>query len=159
MSSKSDKKASRKRGHDHIDDEKDFNGHGAGQPADKKQASEGGEAEASQGRQVIVLLDKASLETTKTKRNDFELLNCDDHRHIARKHGLDPAVYRPDILHQELLSLIDSPLNKAGHLKVPSCGYTAPSHQRTRTAHTKIFFSLEAGRVDRKMMHISLMGS
>lgn len=54
-------------------------------------------------RQIIVLLAKANLETTKTKRNDFELLNCDDHKHIARKHGLDPAAYRPDILHQVLI--------------------------------------------------------
>ena len=52
------------------------------------------------GRKIIVVLDKAALETTKTKRNDFELLNCDDHRHIAKKNGLDPAQYRPDILHQ-----------------------------------------------------------
>lgn len=74
--------------------------------------------DAQGNRQVVVLLDKAFLETTKTKRNDFELLNCDDHRHIARKHGLDPANYRPDILHQMLLALIDSPLNKAGHLKI-----------------------------------------
>ena len=73
---------------------------------------------ADSGRKIIVLLDKACLETTKTKRNDFELLNCDDHRHIAKKNGLDPANYRPDILHQELLALIDSPLNKAGHLQV-----------------------------------------
>jgi len=70
------------------------------------------------GRKIIVLLDKAVLETTKTKRNDFELLNCDDHRHIARKHNLDPSLYRPDILHQELLALIDSPLNKAGNLQI-----------------------------------------
>jgi rRNA small subunit pseudouridine methyltransferase Nep1 len=61
---------------------------------------------------------KAALETTKTKKNEFELLNCDDHKHIARKNGLDPANYRPDILHQELLALIDSPLNKAGNLQV-----------------------------------------
>ena len=69
-------------------------------------------------RQVIVLLDKASLSTTKTRAGDFELLNCDDHATIARKNGLDPAAYRPDILHQELLALIDSPLSKAGHLKI-----------------------------------------
>ena len=69
-------------------------------------------------RQVVVLLDKASLSTTKTRSGDFELLNCDDHATIARKNGLDPAAYRPDILHQELLALIDSPLSKAGHLKI-----------------------------------------
>jgi hypothetical protein len=31
-------------------------------------------------RKIIVLLDQASLETVKSKKGDFELLNCDDHR-------------------------------------------------------------------------------
>jgi len=30
----------------------------------------------------------------------------------------DPADFRPDILHQSLLTLMDSPLNKAGKLEV-----------------------------------------
>ena len=34
------------------------------------------------GRQVVVLLDKAALETVKTKKGDFQLLNCDDHVHL-----------------------------------------------------------------------------
>lgn len=48
----------------------------------------------------------------------FELLNCDDHRDMFRKFKKNPADYRPDICHQELLSLLDSPLNKAGHLQI-----------------------------------------
>lgn len=68
---------------------------------------------------VIILLDQASLETVKNKRGVYELLNCDDHRDLCRKKlKLDPNNYRPDILHQELLALMDSPLNKAGLLKV-----------------------------------------
>lgn len=67
---------------------------------------------------IIVLLDQARLETVKTKRGDFELLNCDDHRDVCRKHKKNPANYRPDIAHQELLALLDSPLNKAGCLQV-----------------------------------------
>jgi hypothetical protein len=31
-------------------------------------------------RKIIVLLDQARLETVKSKKGDFELLNCDDHR-------------------------------------------------------------------------------
>ena len=77
-----------------------------------------GEATGSGARQIIVVLDLASLETIKSKRGEFELLNCDDHRNIAKKAGKDPAEYRPDILHQELLAILDSPLNKAGHVKV-----------------------------------------
>lgn len=46
------------------------------------------------------------------------MLNCDDHQGIHRKLGLDPAQSRPDITHQLLLALLDSPLNKAGYLQV-----------------------------------------
>jgi rRNA small subunit pseudouridine methyltransferase Nep1 len=68
---------------------------------------------------VIILLDQASLETIKNKRGIYELLNCDDHRDLCkRKLHTDPNNYRPDILHHELLALLDSPLNKAGLLKV-----------------------------------------
>lgn len=69
-------------------------------------------------KKIIILLDLACLETTKTRRGDFELLNCDDHQRIAKKHGKNPSDYRPDILHQELLAILDSPLNKAGHIQV-----------------------------------------
>ena len=72
----------------------------------------------SEGRQVIILLDLACLETVKTKKGEFELLNCDDHIGIMRKHDKDPQKYRPDIVHQELLAVLDSPLNKAGKVKL-----------------------------------------
>ncbi|CAN0118399.1 unnamed protein product, partial [Phaeothamnion confervicola] len=75
--------------------------------------------ERCEGRRVIVVLVKASLETVRTKKGDFELLNCDDHRSlVTKKSGKDPADLRPDILHQELLALLDSPLNKEGRLQV-----------------------------------------
>jgi len=68
---------------------------------------------------IILLLDQATLETVKNKRGVFELLNCDDHRELCkRKLKKDPNNYRPDILHQEMLALQDSPLNKAGLLKI-----------------------------------------
>jgi rRNA small subunit pseudouridine methyltransferase Nep1 len=68
---------------------------------------------------VIVLLDQASLETIKNRRGLFELLNCDDHRELCKKKlKKDPNMFRPDILHQEVLALLDSPLNKAGLLKI-----------------------------------------
>lgn len=69
-------------------------------------------------KKIIVLLDQARLETAKTRKGEFELLNCDDHRDLCRKAKKDPASCRPDICHQELLALIDSPLNKAGCLQV-----------------------------------------
>jgi len=36
----------------------------------------------------------------------------------SKKMGRDPAASRPDITHQLLLALLDSPLNKAGMLQV-----------------------------------------
>ncbi len=70
-------------------------------------------------QKIIVLLDQARLETVKNRRGVFELLNCDDHRDVCKKKlKVDPKEFRPDICHQELLALIDSPLNKAGCLQV-----------------------------------------
>ena len=70
------------------------------------------------GRQVIVILDKANLETVKTKKGEYMLLNSEENISLMRRLKKDPNDYRPDILHQELLSVLDSPLNKAGKVKV-----------------------------------------
>lgn len=48
----------------------------------------------------------------------FELLNADDHLGIMRKNKKAPGSVRPDITHQSLLMLFDSPLNRAGLLQV-----------------------------------------
>jgi len=73
----------------------------------------------SSQQRIIILLDQASLETVKNRRGMFELLNCDDHRDLCKKKlKRDPKNFRPDICHQELLTIIDSPLNKAGCLQV-----------------------------------------
>lgn len=68
-------------------------------------------------KRLIVILENASLETVKNGKN-FELLNCDDHKHILKKHDRSPGNARPDITHQCLLMLMDSPLNRAGLLQV-----------------------------------------
>lgn len=67
---------------------------------------------------VIVLLEGANLELTKARNGGLTLLNSDEHAHILRKSGRNANDARPDITHQCLLSLLDSPLNKAGRLKV-----------------------------------------
>eukprot|EP00735_Rhodelphis_limneticus_P003587 TRINITY_DN15073_c0_g1::TRINITY_DN15073_c0_g1_i1::g.24919::m.24919 TRINITY_DN15073_c0_g1::TRINITY_DN15073_c0_g1_i1::g.24919 ORF type:complete len:236 (+),score=39.49,sp/Q92979/NEP1_HUMAN/49.36/3e-82,EMG1/PF03587.9/1.2e-71,Pox_C4_C10/PF03336.8/0.0077 TRINITY_DN15073_c0_g1_i1:37-708(+) len=64
---------------------------------------------------IIILLENANLEVVKVG-NKYELLNCDDHAHLLKKAGKDPAEYRPDICHQMLLTLLDSPLNKSGRM-------------------------------------------
>ena len=66
---------------------------------------------------IIVILERSSLETVKTKRG-YELLNCDDHKMLHKKMKRDFKLSRPDITHQVLLALLDSPLNKSGYLQV-----------------------------------------
>ncbi|XP_029180324.1 ribosomal RNA small subunit methyltransferase NEP1-like [Acropora muricata] len=73
--------------------------------------------EKDSGKRLILILEKASLETVKNGKN-FELLNCDRHKTMMKKFKRDPALSRPDIAHQCLLMLLDSPLNKAGLLQV-----------------------------------------
>ncbi|THH04925.1 hypothetical protein EW145_g5170 [Phellinidium pouzarii] len=96
-------------------------------------------AAGSQTRRLIVVLEQACLEsyrvssgsgggtgTGRGKRGSdrtggeakYALLNCDDHQGILAKTGRDIADARPDITHQCLLTLLDSPLNKAGLLQV-----------------------------------------
>lgn len=69
---------------------------------------------------VTVVLENANLETVQHsgRSGGVVLLNSDDHRHILQKTGRDANDARPDITHQCLLALQDSPLNKAGRLKV-----------------------------------------
>jgi len=77
----------------------------------KKSVAEAGK------RKVTVVMINACLESVKTKRG-IELVTADSHVSILKKLKKAPADYRPDILHQCLLTLLDSPLNKAGHLQV-----------------------------------------
>ncbi|SJL01168.1 related to nucleolar essential protein 1 [Armillaria ostoyae] len=91
-----------------------------------------GVAAASQ-RRLFVVLEQACLEAYRISSGSakggrhgkggegdvkYTLLNCDDHQGILAKTGRDIADARPDITHQCLLTLLDSPLNKAGLLQV-----------------------------------------
>lgn len=67
-------------------------------------------------QQVIFVLESAQLEVAQVGKT-YQLLNCDDHATYLRKHNKDPNLYRPDIAHQALLTILDSPLNKAGKIK------------------------------------------
>lgn len=68
-------------------------------------------------KRLIVVLEKACLETVKIGKV-YELLNCDRHKQQILKYKKDPSQCRPDILHQCLLMLFDSPLNRANLLQV-----------------------------------------
>ncbi|CAB3402064.1 unnamed protein product [Caenorhabditis bovis] len=66
---------------------------------------------------LYVVLEGCSLETAKIG-GEYVILASDKHANFLRKQKKDPADYRPDILHQCLLNLLDSPLNRAGKLRV-----------------------------------------
>ncbi|XP_072958649.1 uncharacterized protein [Typha angustifolia] len=72
--------------------------------------------DARKQKGVIFVLEKASLEVGKVGKN-FQILNSDDHANYLRKQNRNPADYRPDIIHQALLAIFDSPLTKAGRLQ------------------------------------------
>ncbi|PUU80043.1 Alpha/beta knot methyltransferase [Tuber borchii] len=77
--------------------------------------------EDKDSKRLIVVLAQACLETHKVSANGGEkyvLLNSDDHIGVLKKMGRDISDARPDILHQCLLTLLDSPVNKAGKLQV-----------------------------------------
>lgn len=69
-------------------------------------------------RRIVVVLEKCALELVQPRKGAIELLNCDDHQHILAKNRRDIADIRPDITHQCLMALLDSPLNKAGKLLI-----------------------------------------
>ncbi|KAG9991656.1 Nep1-domain-containing protein, partial [Aureobasidium melanogenum] len=77
-------------------------------------------------QRLIVVLSNASLETYKAssggrggaKDDKYSLLNSDEHIGVMRKMNRDISDARPDITHQCLLTLLDSPLNKAGKLQI-----------------------------------------
>ncbi|UJR20599.1 hypothetical protein I4U23_023724 [Adineta vaga] len=72
----------------------------------------------SSDKRLIVVLEQANLETIKVGKV-YELLNCDRHKNHLLKYKRDPnSNARPDITHQCLLMLLDSPLNRAGLLQV-----------------------------------------
>ncbi|KAK0611108.1 Alpha/beta knot methyltransferase [Podospora aff. communis PSN243] len=80
-------------------------------------------------KRLIVVLSNASLETYKAshggpgrmgvqREDKYSLLNSDEHIGVMRKMNRDISDARPDITHQCLLTLLDSPVNKAGKLQI-----------------------------------------
>jgi len=84
-------------------------------PPNKKMLKPPGKG--SSEKRLIVILENAQLESGKVGKT-MELLCADKHGTFLRKNGKDPSLFRPDITHQCLLMLLDSPLNRAGLLQV-----------------------------------------
>ena len=69
------------------------------------------------GHELYIILEHANLELTKDKKNP-EIINSVDHMNLIKKMNKSYEDYRPDVLHQCLLNLFESPLNKSGMLQV-----------------------------------------
>lgn len=84
------------------------------------------------------------MEVASIKKQNV-LLSGEDHaNYITNKLKRDPAEYRPDITHQCLLTLLDSPLNKAGKLQVyitTTSNQVIKIHPSTRIPRTYKRFS------------------
>lgn len=70
---------------------------------EEKQNKNPEEENENDNRKVIIILEKACLETGKLNKK-IELLNCDDHRKYITTHlKKNYSTYRPDITHQVIL--------------------------------------------------------
>lgn len=77
-------------------------------------------ADKESWKRVIIVLEHCPLQSIQTDKG-FELLS-DRHRAYHARHApSDPAEWRPDVVHQCLLHLQDSALNRAGKLEVFLC--------------------------------------
>jgi rRNA small subunit pseudouridine methyltransferase Nep1 len=92
-----------------------------GEPSAKKAKNGKNPSNLSQaagfGKKVYFILENCSLEYAKIGRKDV-LLTSEDGGFIKNNLKQDPMKYRPDILHQCLLMLLDSPLNRAGNMGI-----------------------------------------
>ncbi|GAW79690.1 ribosomal RNA small subunit methyltransferase NEP1 [Plasmodium gonderi] len=77
-------------------------------------------AENIKGRKIIIILEGAHLQLIETKKYIYELANNVKHKHLLRNKESEEEIknYRPDILHQCLVHLLESALNKYGMLQV-----------------------------------------
>lgn len=76
--------------------------------------------EREKWKRVIIILEHCPLQSIQTDRG-FELLSERHRSYHVRHPPSDPAEWRPDVVHQCLLHLQDSALNRAGKLEVYLC--------------------------------------
>uniref|UniRef100_A0A9J2P0W7 18S rRNA (pseudouridine-N1)-methyltransferase n=1 Tax=Ascaris lumbricoides TaxID=6252 RepID=A0A9J2P0W7_ASCLU len=86
-------------------------------PSKRLKTDVGGDDGSGSQKKLIVVLEKCSLESAKVGK-EYVILSSDKHANFLKSHKKDPADYRPDILHQCLLMLLDSPLNRANLLQI-----------------------------------------
>jgi rRNA small subunit pseudouridine methyltransferase Nep1 len=70
-----------------------------------------------QWKRVTIILEHCPLSTLRSDKEGWELIS-DRHKRVLAQRNEDPAEYRPDVVHQSLLHLLDTPLNRAGMLQI-----------------------------------------
>lgn len=85
--------------------------------SDKKESKSVYFTPESLAQRLVVIVDNCSLEIGQTKRG-YELLSCEEHYWLIKKRKKTPEDYRPDLVHQTLMALLDSPLNKNHKLQI-----------------------------------------
>ncbi|ELP90752.1 nep1, putative [Entamoeba invadens IP1] len=70
-------------------------------------------------KRLVVVLENAPIRSVKVG-DKYKLASTDSPNTLKefQKKGKDTTIFRPDILHYTLLTLLDSPLNKAGLLQI-----------------------------------------
>ncbi|XP_074109795.1 ribosomal RNA small subunit methyltransferase NEP1-like [Cotesia typhae] len=68
-------------------------------------------------KRLIIILENAQLETAKVGKK-FELLHSRHDIPLLKKYNRERETTKPEIVHQCLMMLLDSPLNRAGYLQV-----------------------------------------
>ncbi|XP_008552125.1 ribosomal RNA small subunit methyltransferase NEP1 [Microplitis demolitor] len=68
-------------------------------------------------KRLIIILENAQLETAKVAKK-FELLHSKHEISLLKKYNRERETTKPEIVHQCLLMLLDSPLNRQGFLQV-----------------------------------------
>ncbi|XP_021749017.1 ribosomal RNA small subunit methyltransferase nep-1-like [Chenopodium quinoa] len=68
------------------------------------------------GASVTFVLERASLTLANVGKR-YQILSSNDHADYLRKKKMNPYIYRPDIVHQALCSIMDSRIRKVGRLK------------------------------------------
>uniref|UniRef100_A0A2N9I0Y4 Ribosomal RNA small subunit methyltransferase NEP1 n=1 Tax=Fagus sylvatica TaxID=28930 RepID=A0A2N9I0Y4_FAGSY len=74
------------------------------------------EQNAANEARVTFILENASLEVAKVGKS-YQLLNFEDHENFLSRNNRNPNDYRPDIVYQALLMIMDSRINKSGGLR------------------------------------------
>ncbi|MFH4980755.1 hypothetical protein AB6A40_007464 [Gnathostoma spinigerum] len=86
-------------------------------PPSKRLKTEENEG-ADDGQRLIVILENCGLQLANVGKDRNVLLCSNKHNDYLKSKKMDPSKYRPDIVHQCLLMLLDSPLNRASRLQV-----------------------------------------